>query len=245
MRTVIETQSLCKRFGGVMPARDVTFSVVEGELRCLIGPNGAGKSTLFKLIVGLERVDRGSIRIFGAHVTREPAFRRVRRGIGVKLQGNHAYKNLDVEHNIRVADIFGGGRQARATGTTDGAGVTREAALDLFGIGGILQTNPKVSNLSHAEQQWLEICCAISPRVGLLLLDEPTAGMGVEETVATARVLRELQQAGLTIVVVEHDMDFVRAVAKHVTVLHQGQIFAEGSMDEISARTDVRDIYLG
>lgn len=244
MRTVIETQGLCKSFGGVTPARDVSFSVAEGELRCLIGPNGAGKSTLFKLIVGIERADRGSIHIFGSHVTREPSFRRVRRGVGVKLQSNRAYKNLDVEHNIRVADVFGGGRWARR-GAGDGAGVTRETALELFGISSILRSNPLVSNLSHAEQQWLEICCAISPRVGLLLLDEPTAGMGVDETAATGRVLRAFQQAGLTIVVVEHDMEFVRAVADHVTVLHQGQIFAEGSMDELSARTDVRGIYLG
>ncbi len=245
MRTVIETQGLCKRFGGVMPAKDVTFSVAEGELRCLIGPNGAGKSTLFKLIVGLERADSGDVRLFGTTVTREPAFRRVRRGIGVKLQSNHAYKDLDVSHNIRVADIFGSGRRGRAKGSTSGAGITREKALDLFGIADIVASNPLVSNLSHAQQQWLEICCAISPRVGLLLLDEPTAGMGVEETAETARVLQALQDAGLTMVVVEHDMDFVRAVAEHVTVLHQGQIFAEGSMEEMSARSDVRDIYLG
>jgi ABC-type uncharacterized transport system ATPase subunit len=242
VNNVIETSGLWKSFGGIVPAKDITFSVPEGQLRCLIGPNGAGKSTLFKLIAGIERADRGSVRIFGADVTRELSFRRIRRGVGVKLQSNHAYKDLDVKHNMGVGELSS---RRRTSGNGKGAGVTRERALELFGIENIIKGNPLVSSLSHAEQQWLEICCAISPEVGLLLLDEPTAGMGVEETEKTGRALRAFQAAGMTIVVVEHDMEFVRAVADYVTILHQGEVFAEGSMSDLAARGDVRDIYLG
>ncbi len=245
MANVVKTEGLWKSFGGVTPARDVSLAVANGELRCLIGPNGAGKSTLFKLIAGIESADHGAIEIFGVNVTREPMFRRVRRGVGVKLQSNRAYKNLDVAHNIRVADVFGRKRRRETSPKGDGTGVAREIALELFGITKLVTANPLVSRVSHAEQQWLEICCAISPQVGLLLLDEPTAGMGVDETQATGQALCALQKAGMTIVVVEHDMEFVRAVADHVTVLHQGQVFAEGSMDDLAARVDVREIYLG
>lgn len=243
MNYAIETVGVHKSFGGVKPARDVSFGVAPGELRCLIGPNGAGKSTLFNLIVGIERVDQGSVHIFDADVTREPTFRRIRRGIGVKLQSNRSYKNLDVSHNIRVSDGFtrwgNRGRGMR------GAGISRDKALELFGLESVVSANPPVRSLSHAQQQWLEICCAISTGIGILLLDEPTAGMGVEETKQTGQVLKELQAMGLTIVVVEHDMLFVRDVADHVTVLHEGQVFAEGGMEELASRDDVREIYLG
>lgn len=245
MSDVIVVNKIFKSYGGIVPARDLSFSVPKGELRCLIGPNGAGKSTLFKLIVGLEKPDRGTVHLFGSNASREPAFRRVRRGIGVKLQSNHAYRNLDVAHNIRVADSFGGKSHDRHTRSGNGVGVPREKALALFGIEEVVQANVMVSNLSHAQQQWLEICCAISPDVGLLLLDEPVAGMSAEETKLTANAVKALKSEGLTIVVVEHDMEFVRAVADKVTVLHQGEVLAEGSMDEISARSDVRDVYLG
>jgi branched-chain amino acid transport system ATP-binding protein len=239
---VIRAESLNKSFGGVMPAKNVSFAVEAGELRCLIGPNGAGKSTLFKLIAGIEQADQGSVFLFERDVSTYPPFRRVRLGVGVKLQSNRAYKQLDIGHNLRVPDIISRKRKADAG---RGAGVSHVEALELFGIGYVVDGARLVSELSHAEQQWLEICCAISENVGLLLLDEPTAGMGVEETATTGRALLNLKQRGMTIVVVEHDMAFVRQVADRVTVLHQGEIFAEGSMDELAARQDVRDIYLG
>lgn len=246
MKLAIETKDLCKRFGGVLATHDVSFKVPAGELRCLIGPNGAGKSTLFKLVAGIERPDSGKIWIFGDEVLGESAWRRVRRGVGVKLQSNRAYKNLDVAHNLRVADTIARQGWWGHARPTNGVGITRETALQLFGIEDVVKANPIVVQLSHAEQQWLEICCAISPSVGLLLLDEPTAGMGVEETAHTAKALRALQQQwGLTIIVVEHDMEFVRVVGDRVTVLHQGEILAEGGMDVISAREDVRNVYLG
>lgn len=245
MGGAIEVSGLYKSFGGVVPANNLSFTVETGELRCLIGPNGAGKSTLFKLIVGLEKPERGVVQLFGSDVTREPAFRRVRRGVGVKLQSNRAYRNLDVAHNIRVADFRRTGEKRQRVGTKNGAGVSRDRALSLFGIEDVVRSNLLVSMLSYAEQQWLEICCSIAPDVGLLLLDEPTAGMSVSETMHTAEVVKQLKRDGLTVVVVEHDMAFVRAVADKVTVLHQGELLAEGDMEEISLRPDVQDVYLG
>ncbi|WP_018718903.1 ATP-binding cassette domain-containing protein [Arhodomonas aquaeolei] len=239
---VVMADGLHKSFGGVMPARNVSFVVEAGELRCLIGPNGAGKSTLFKLIAGIEQPDRGDVFLFGRDVTAQPPFRRIRLGVGVKLQSNRAYKQLGVDRNVRVADIVA----RRLNGHAGrGAGVTRAEAMALFGIAHLADGRRLVSELSHAEQQWLEICCAISENVGLLLLDEPTAGMGVEETEASGRALLALRERGMTVVVVEHDMAFVRQVADRVTVLHQGEIFAEGAMDDLAGRSDVREIYLG
>ncbi|HKJ94039.1 MAG TPA: ATP-binding cassette domain-containing protein [Gammaproteobacteria bacterium] len=239
---IIRAESLNKSFGGVMPARNVSFAVDVGELRCLIGPNGAGKSTLFKLIAGIEQPDQGNVFLFERDVSSYPPFRRVRLGVGVKLQSNRAYKQLDIGHNLRVPDIAA---RKRGVGGDRGAGVSREQAMELFGISHVVDGGRLVSELSHAEQQWLEICCAISEKVGLLLLDEPTAGMGIEETKATGRALLQLKERGMTVVVVEHDMAFVRQVADRVTVLHQGEIFAEGRMEDLAERQDVRDIYLG
>jgi branched-chain amino acid transport system ATP-binding protein len=245
MNNAIEVGSLYKSYGGVVPANNLSFTVETGELRCLIGPNGAGKSTLFKLIVGLEKAERGSVRLFGADVTREPAFRRIRRGVGVKMQSNRAYRNLDVAHNIRVADFRKESTARRGSTAQYGAGVSRNRAFSLFGIESVVKSNLLVSALSYAEQQWLEICCSIAPHVGLLLLDEPTAGMSVGETMHTAEVVKQLKREGLSVVVVEHDMAFVREVADKVTVLHQGELLAEGGMDDISSRPDVQDVYLG
>ncbi len=233
----IETQSLNKRFGGVVAADNVNFKVTSGEFRCMIGPNGAGKSTLFAMLCGIESADSGRIFIMGHDVTRLQAFQRVRLGVGLTFQTNRAYHELSVRENLMIP-------QASANLENEEAG--REClsfALDAFALDPNDET--KASELSHNQLQWLEIAMVLVGYPSLVLLDEPTAGMSPEETLQTATVLKHLNSTGLTTVVVEHDMAFVKEVAQTVSVLHQGQIFAEGSVADITAHKDVRHVYLG
>ncbi len=231
--SVLRATNLNKRFGGVVAAKDISFSLAAGELRCVIGPNGAGKSTFFALLCGIQSPDSGRIFLNDHDVTKLEPFRRVRLGIGLTFQTNRTFHTMTVAENLETA---------RGVGTTADAPYFR-TALDAFGLAD--RMDQRAAELGHHELQWLEICMALHRGPNLLLLDEPTAGMSPAETMKTARVLRDLNCAGLTIVVVEHDIAFVRAAAQTVTVLHQGAIFAEGTVDEITAREDVRAIYLG
>lgn len=234
---VLETRSLNKRFGGVVAADDVNFKVQSGELRCMIGPNGAGKSTLFAMLCGIERADSGQVFIFSRDVTRMQAFQRVGLGVGLTFQTNRAFHHLSVRENLTIP---------RASANTENREAGQERlkfALDAFELDPNDET--KAAELSYNRLQWLEIAMVLTGYPRLILLDEPTAGMALEETQRTATTLKHLNSTGLTTVVVEHDMAFVKEVAQTVTVLHQGQIFAEGSVADITAHEDVRKVYLG
>jgi len=234
---ILETRSLNKRFGGVVAANNIDFAVRSGEFRCMIGPNGAGKSTLFAMLCGIQRADSGQIFIFGHDVTRMQAFRRVRLGVGLTFQTNRVFHELSVQENLTIP-------QASANLANNETGLERlKFALDAFGIDPNDET--KAVELTHNRLQWLEIAMVLAGYPTLILLDEPAAGMSSDETSKTATVLKHLNSTGLTIVVVEHDMAFVREVAQTVTILHQGQIFAEGSLTEITSNDEVRKIYLG
>lgn len=232
---LLAVASLAKRFGGVVATDDVNLEIETGSLQCIIGPNGAGKSTLFALLAGIQQPDAGRIMFKNQDITRLPSFARVRRGLGLTFQTNRSYVELDVRQNLAIPMT-----------TMQGArGAERyRYALELFGLA---EDDPTpVRELAHDRRQWLEILMVLAGGPELLLLDEPTAGMSPDETSQTATALRHLNQTGLTIVVVEHDIAFVRDVASRVTVLHhQGRVFADGPLTEITSRQDVRDIYLG
>lgn len=233
---VLQTQELHKRFGGVVATDGVSLSMREGELRCIIGPNGAGKSTLFQLLCGIYRPDSGRILLRGQDITRMPSFRRARRGLGMTFQQNRAFHNLTVQQNLEAPMTSGGGRDSSAKRRF-------EEALATFDL--TSHHDQLAKELPHHKLQWLEIAMVLASGPSVLLLDEPTAGMSPDETSQTAEVLRRLNRDGLTITVVEHDIAFVREVAERVTVLHQGKVFAEGTIAEITAHEDVRRIYLG
>ena len=234
---VLRTSRLAKRFGGVVATSDVDLAVRQGELRCIIGPNGAGKSTLFALLCGIFPPNSGRVFLHGRDVTRLPAFKRVRMGLGLTFQTNRAYHNLSVRQNLEIA-------AGRARFEKSQAAADRYLyALELFGLDGASEMPAR--ELPHHMLQWLEITMALAGGPEVLLLDEPTAGMSPDETMQTAQVLRHLNSRGPTIVVREHDSAIVREVAETVTVLHQGRIFAEGTIDEITSHEDVRRIYLG
>lgn len=234
---ILRTQGLAKRFDGVIATSDVSIGVPRGELRCIIGPNGAGKSTLFSLLCGIYRPDAGSVFLKGEDVTRLPAFQRVRRGLGLTFQTNRVFHRLTVRQNLAAVLHI-----ERADRPVD-AEERYRFALDRFGLDPDSEATAR--ELPHHQLQWLEIAMVLAAGPDIVLLDEPTAGMSPDETLATAAVLRHLNASGLTIVVVEHDVAFVRAAATRVTVVHQGRVFAEGSVDEITEHADVRRIYLG
>lgn len=235
--SLLSTEHLAKRFGGVVATDNVDLTIEGADLQCIIGPNGAGKSTFFSLLCGIQQADAGRILFKGEDITHLPPFARVRKGLGLTFQTNRSFVELDVRQNLAIP--MATMRAARGAEAEE----RYRYALDLFGLS---ESDPTpVRELAHDRRQWLEILMVLAGGPELLLLDEPTAGMSPEETSQTAKVLRHLNETGLTIIVVEHDIAFVREVARRVTVLHQGRVFADGALAEITARQDVRDIYLG
>src|SRR3712207_2896715 len=233
--TLLVLSNVSKRFGGLRAVTDLNLTVRRGELRCLIGPNGAGKSTVFKLIMGFEHPTTGTITFDNADIRRWPTWRRARRGLSIKMQIPGIYPELTVHDNMRVAAQYHV-PTARMEDEIDR--LLARVGLDRAG-------DAPAKDLSHGQQQWLEIGMALSANPKLLLLDEPTAGMGPGETEATAQLVESLNAQGMTILVIEHDMAFVRRVARRITVLHLGRLFAEGTIAEIEANDAVTDIYLG
>jgi len=231
---ILEAHGLEKRFGGVRAIAGVDFALAEGELRCLIGPNGAGKSTFFKMITGQLRPTAGQILFAGADITRAEAHQIGRLGIGIKNQVPDVFDGLSVRENVwlaaRRADK---GPQARAV--VDEV-MTR---LQLTEI-----ADRPVGILAHGQRQWTEIGMVLARKPRLILLDEPSAGMSLDETNRTAALIREVNRT-TTIIVVEHDMQFIRQIATKVTVFHQGRILVEDSFDRIMTDARVRDVYLG
>lgn len=231
---ILEIKNLSKTFGGIKAVDDVSLVIRQGELRCLIGPNGAGKSTLFSLVIGHQLPNAGSVHFKGDDITSLPSYRRVRHGISMKFQTTRVYNALTVAENLEIAWRQGDGL---------GDGDMGRWAVSMFGLE--KYSNRLADTLTHVEKQWLEICLALATNPSLLLLDEPTVGMTLEETQQTAGFVRRLNERGLTILVIEHDMEFVREIAEQVTVLHQGRVFAEGLLEWIEDHEDVRKIYLG
>ena len=235
MSTLLEARGVSKHFGGVFAVEGVDLAVEKGEIHCLIGPNGAGKSTLFKLTVGIYAPSAGNIVFRGTDVTKTAPFERVKRGMSIKMQAPSVFKALPVRQNLHIALQHHADR-----------GEVEKEEDRLLGLLGLAEDAEKEAGaLSHGQQQWLEIGMALALKPLLLLLDEPTAGLSPEETFRTGTLLQRLNRDGMTVLVVEHDMTFVRQIATRVTVLHLGRVFARGGIDDIVADPRVAEIYLG
>ncbi len=232
---LVETGGVSKRFGGVQAVSGVDLRLAPRALRCIIGPNGAGKSTLFKLLLGSVRPDAGTIRFEGRDVTRMEPHRRAHLGIGVKFQNLAVYTALTVSHNLLLPLRHHFGRRD----------VKDEIMRMLERLNLAGTEHQTAGSLSHGQLQWLAIGMALAMKPKLLLLDEPTAGMDTEETEATVRLIRAVNDEGVAAIIVEHDMAFVRQLGAPVTVMHFGRVFAEGTLAEIESHEDVRRIYLG
>ena len=235
MSPLLETRALAKRFGGVTVAKDIDFALASGDLHCLIGPNGAGKSTFFKLLLGEHTPDAGQVRFRDRDITKLRPFARIRKGISVKFQVPGIFRALSVRQNLEIA------LQHHLHGNDLDATIAK--MLDFTGLAA--QAGVTAGTLSHGQQQWLEIGMAVGVEPALLLLDEPTAGMSPDETYQTGEMLRELNARGMTVLAIEHDMAFVQQIAREVTVLHFGEVFARGTVEEITAHEGVEAIYLG
>lgn len=226
---------LFKRFGGVIPVNKVSQQFEPGRPYAVIGPNGAGKSSFLKTCVGMYRPEGGVVTLGGDNITKFQIYERVRKGMGVKNQKPQVFGELTVLDNLWIAAF------ARSRNTEQAVQVSG-AILSMLGLDH--QANVQASALSHGQQQWLDIgmVLCLAPRV--VLLDEPAAGMTNEETRELSTLVRILAKH-TTVIVVEHDMEFVRTLEGHVTVLHQGKVFAEGDIDTLRADDRVLDIYLG
>lgn len=235
MSYLIELQDTCKCFGGLKAVDHVNLAVKDGDLHCLIGPNGAGKTTIFKLIMGIYVPTKGRMIFSGKDITKLPTWKRVREGISIKMQVPGVYLDLSLYDNIRIA--------IQRCASSKNMSSEIERLIELVGIKEI--GNPLVRNMPHGQQQWLEIAMALASKPQLLLLDEPAAGLGPEETEFTAEIVKRINDQGTTIIFIDHDMDFVAKLAKKTTVLHYGKVFAEGSFEEVHNNPDVINIYLG
>ena len=231
---LLETRGLTMRFGGVTAVAGADFTLGAGELRCLIGPNGAGKSTFFKCLTGQLRPTTGEILFDGASIVGEDPHQIARRGIAIKTQVPSLFDGLSVTENLRLA-------AARTRSRSDAVAAVDEI-VRLVGLAE--RTGSLASQLPHGQRQWLELGLVLACDPQLMLLDEPTAGMTKQEVARTAEILREFGR-DRSMIVVEHDMQFIRMIASRVTVFHQGLILAEDTMDNIMADERVRDVYLG
>ncbi len=231
----LQAQGLVKMFGGLKAVDSISLAFPAGRLHCLIGPNGAGKSTFFNLLVGRYRPTEGTIMLEGRPITKLLPHQRAQKGIGIKLQVPSIYRELSVRENVWLAAF------AKMSNTRQA-----EAAVDrvLSRIGLVERADDPAGDLSHGEQQWLEIGMVVASSPDVILLDEPTAGMTHEETIRTVELVRGLAETA-TVVVVEHDMEFVQRLDAPVTVLHEGRILAQGQLAEIRLDARVLDVYLG
>ncbi|KAF1020798.1 MAG: Lipopolysaccharide export system ATP-binding protein LptB [Paracidovorax wautersii] len=232
---LLQTRGLGVSFGGVHAVNAVDFTLMPGELRCLIGPNGAGKSTFFKMLTGQQAPSRGDVFFQGQRISGLPPHQIARRGIGVKTQVPSVFDGLDVRQNLRLAAM---------AGPPGGGGL--EAAVDalLDRIGLAAHARRRVGELAHGQRQWVELGMVLAAQPTLVLLDEPAAGMTHQEVRTTAALIREINRTS-TVVVVEHDMAFIRMIASRVTVFNRGDVLAEGSFDDVTADARVREAYLG
>ncbi|KYH23934.1 putative branched-chain amino acid transport ATP-binding protein LivG [Halalkalicoccus paucihalophilus] len=233
---LLATDALRKEFGGLTATDDVSLTVSPGERRCLIGPNGAGKSTLLSLITGQLDPNAGSIRFAGEAIDGLSPHERIDRGLSVKFQVPSVYGEFSTRENLRLA------LQRRVSGEElEDAIVDSLSRFDLAD-----EEYVEANALSHGQKQRLEIAMASALDPALLLLDEPVAGLSVEETQRIADLLIDLNESvGVALLVIEHDMKFVRALAERVTVLHQGSILIEGEMENVADDPAVRNVYLG
>ena len=241
---LLRTERLTRAFGSLMAVDRVDVTIGAGELRSIIGPNGAGKTTFFRLISGEMPPTSGRILFQERDITGMPQHAVARLGIAKSYQITNVFPHLTVHENVRVA-VQGHARAFNFWSRADGLIEVRERADRLLAtVGLVAKASRLAAHLSHGEKRHLELGIALASDPVLLLLDEPTAGMSPEETDETMRLIRELA-AGRTVILVEHKMKVVMKISDRITVLHQGQVLAEGTPDEIRANDRVQQTYLG
>jgi|TARA_B110000240_G_C13356150_1_gene391908 branched-chain amino acid transport system ATP-binding protein/urea transport system ATP-binding protein len=231
---IVETRNLSMHFGGVRAVDQVDFMLFDKELRCLIGPNGAGKSTFFKCLTGQLNPTSGEVIIRDQKTTGAEPHEVASLGVGIKTQVPNVFDGLSVDENIWLS--------ARRWHKSKRARTITSETIERLKLGDIRRE--MVGRLAHGQRQWVELGMVVAAEPWLVLLDEPAAGMTHEETARTAELIKEINtQAAL--IVVEHDMQFIRMISQQVTVFHEGQILMEDTMEAISKDKRAREVYLG
>ena len=237
----LETDGLSVSFARFRAVDDVSLAVRQGELRVLLGANGAGKTTLMDLISGKTRATEGRVRVNGQDVTNWSEHRIARAGIGRKFQVPSVFSGLTVRQNLEVARSDRLGVLSNLVPVK----LNSDRVEDVLRLTGLTDDADRIAGyLSHGQTQWLELGMLVIQDASVILLDEPTAGMTQAETAKTARIINQLKGRH-TLLVVEHDMAFVRDIAELITVLHLGKVLAEGSVEHIENHPEVRAAYLG
>lgn len=237
MDELLQVTGISKTFGGVHANKDVSLSVPDSAIHCVVGPNGAGKSTFLSMLSGHTRPDTGCILFRGKDITGWPVHRVARFGIVRKFQRPSFYPDLTVAENLTIPVLATGARRGRAERAVEEV-ADQVSLTDALGV--------RAAHLPHGRTQWLEIGMLVARKARMMLLDEPTAGMTPEETTKTSDLIARLvADNGVSAIVIEHDMAFVRSLNSDVTVLHLGQVIAEGPMSVVERDEQVRAVYLG
>ena len=244
---ILSTAGLGKKFGNFAANSDIDFSVQEGELRAVIGPNGAGKTTFFNLLSGLSNPTSGTVRFKDDDITRLSGPRRVARGIAKAFQTANIYPDETVLQNCRfaaLAKVQGSFRPEffRASQRLSPVESIAHEALSLVDL--TPRAEERAGDLSHGDKKRLDIAIALATEPQVLLLDEPVAGMSIEEVHKTDQLIRALAKR-MTVLIIEHDMDLIMGLSDSITVLHQGRVLAQGTPAEVRANHTVQQAYLG
>ena len=242
---LLRIENLVRRFGGIVATDNLSLDIARGELHAIIGPNGAGKTTLISQLIGQLRPTAGTIRFAGQDVTHLPAWKRSRLGLARSFQITSLLPNFTAADNVALAAQARDGHSFRFFGNArreKSLRASAHAALDRVGLLG--RADVMVSRLSHGEQRELELAVALATKPQLLLLDEPMAGLGITESARMVKLLAELRQE-VTIVLVEHDMNAVFALADRITVLVYGRVIASDVPAAIRSNEEVKRAYLG
>jgi len=242
---LLEVRDLRKSFDGFLALSGVSFSVLPGSISAIIGPNGAGKTTLFNLITGHLRPDSGSVSFKGREITGIAPHDLCRLGMGRSFQRTNIFPRLTVFQNIQAAFLCHRGRGWNLLARVDRLYRDETEAL-LVSVGLLDKAGEVAGFLSHGNQKQLELGITLALEPEILLLDEPTAGMSAQETRESIRLIERIaRERGLTLLFTEHDMEVVFAIAHRITVLHQGEVIADGTPEEVRAHPEVRRVYLG
>ena len=231
---LLEAQGVAMHFGGVKALDGIDFTLKKGELRCLIGPNGAGKTTFFRCLTGTHKPTHGRILFRGEDIAGRERHEIARAGMGVKTQVPSLFDGLSVHENLWLA--------LRTVRSSRDRETKIDEVMERVGIGAL--RHGILGRMAHGQRQLVELAIVVASAPELVLLDEPAAGMTDGEVERLASIIRELNRSH-TVVVVEHDMQFIRMIADFVTVFHQGRILVEGPVGEVLANPVVRDVYLG
>jgi branched-chain amino acid transport system ATP-binding protein len=242
---MLEIQGLVKSFDDFLAVNEVSLRVQKGEIVAVIGPNGAGKTTFFNLITGILQRDRGQVLFKGEDISGLPPFEICQRGIGRSFQIVNVFPRLTVFENVQVAVLSHQRKSNVLLRPAKNLAVAEtRGLLESVGLAG--KERDIVGSLSHGDQKILEIAIALGNEPELLILDEPTAGMSPEETLATIELIKRLARTrGLTILFCEHDMDIVFSISQSIMVMHQGQTLIQGTPEEVRNHPEVQSAYLG